>query len=284
MAAGALAYLNVKTGFWYDRQLLRGMFPALRADKVWEASDRYNGFYRLEDVALKSSSANTTFLVFQGRSWTYAQAYEQAKRYGNWLKDKYDIKPKDIVAMDMMNSDHYIMLTFGLWSIGARPAYINYNLAGPALVHCVSIAKSVLLLVDSDVLHNVDDGVREKLPGLRIEVLDQERLDEVAACPSTRPDDSLRSGEKGRDLAMLIYTSGTTGLPKAAIVSWGKMFMAGLWVARLLGTKSSDVLYTVRRATTRLSAGGMFFANSLPGDASVPQLRDNDGYGAHAVR
>ncbi|KAH7018463.1 AMP-binding enzyme [Microdochium trichocladiopsis] len=244
MAAGALAYLNAKTGFWYDRQLLRGMFAAVRADKVWESSDRYSGFYRLEELATKPSSANAAFLVFQGRTWTYAQAYEQAKRYGNWLKARYDIKPKDIVAMNMMNSDHYVLLTFGLWSIGARPAYINYNLAGPALVHCVSIANSVLMLVDPDVVHNVDDGVREKLPGLRIDVLDQELLDEVAAAPDTRPEHSLRSGDKGRDLAVLIYTSGTTGLPKAAIVGWGKMFMAGVFVAKFLGTKSSDVFYT----------------------------------------
>ncbi|KXJ86829.1 AMP-binding enzyme [Microdochium bolleyi] len=244
MAAGALAYLNVKTGFWYDRQLLRGMFPALRADKQSEAADRCNNFYRLEEVAKKKSSADTTFLVCEGRTWTYAQAYEQALRYGNWLKSKYDIKPKDIVAMDMMNSDHFVLLTFGLWSIGAKPAYINYNLAGPALVHCVSVAKAVLMLVDPDVASNVDDSVREKLPGLRIEIFEQQLLSEVAAAPTTRPPDALRSGELNRDLGILIYTSGTTGLPKAAVVSWGKLLTAGVFISHWLDTKTTDVFHT----------------------------------------
>lgn len=245
MAVGALAYLNAKTAFWYDWQLFRGVVPAIRAEREREAADRCNGFYRLEEVAKKPSSANHPFLVFEGQTWTYAQAYEQALRYGNWLQSKYDIKPKDIVAVDMMNSDHFVLLTFGLWSIGAKPAYINYNLTGPALVHCVSVAKSVLMLVDPEVAANVDDSVREKLPGLRIEILDQQLQSEVAAAPTIRPSDGLRSGDLNRDLGILIYTSGTTGLPKAAVVSWGKMLSAGMFVTRFLGTKTTDVFHTV---------------------------------------
>ncbi|KAI2622356.1 hypothetical protein GGR54DRAFT_598211 [Hypoxylon sp. NC1633] len=45
-------------------------------------------------------------------------------------------------------------------------------------------------------------------------------------------------------MAVLIYTSGTTGLPKAAIVSWGKVTQSGQFVSNWLRTKPSDVFYT----------------------------------------
>ncbi|KAG4217702.1 hypothetical protein PC116_g33818 [Phytophthora cactorum] len=167
-----------------------------------------------------------------------------ALRYGNWFKDRFGVKPKDIVAVDLQNSDHFIFICFGLWSIGAKPAYINYNLTGQPLVHCVNTANSVLMLVDPEVAANIDDDVREKLGDLQIEFLTEEVKADVLATKPVRPSDSLRSGEISKDIAILIYTSGTTGLPKAAIVSWKKMTLAGSFVGGFLGTKQSDVFYT----------------------------------------
>ncbi|KAL7620127.1 long-chain fatty acid transporter fat1 [Parahypoxylon ruwenzoriense] len=243
-AAAGLAYLNVKTGFWYDKTLLRGTILALFRNRRREAKDRCNTFYLLEQAAANKSTRERPYILFQDKSWTYAQVYEMALKYGNWLKTKFDIKPKDVVAMNLQNSDHFVFVCFGLWSIGAKPAFINFNLTGHALTHCVKTAKSVLMLVDPEVAARVDDSVREQLEGLRIELLTDELKAEVYATEPVRPPDSLRSGELGRDLAILIYTSGTTGLPKAAIVSWSKLTLAGSFVGGWLATKPSDVFYT----------------------------------------
>ncbi|KAI0380326.1 acetyl-CoA synthetase-like protein [Hypomontagnella monticulosa] len=243
-AAAGLAYLNVKTGFWYDRTLLRGTIPALFQNVRRERKDRCNTFYVLEAAATNKSSRDRPFILYEDKSWSYAQVYEVALKYGNWLKTKFDVKPKDIVAIDVQNSDHFLFLCFGLWSIGAKPAFINYNLTSDALVHCVKTANSVLMLVDPEVAANVDNGVREKLGGLRIELLTDELRAEVFATEPVRPPDSLRSGQLAKDMAILIYTSGTTGLPKAAIVSWKKLTQAGTFVGSWLATKPSDVFYT----------------------------------------
>ncbi|KAI1120894.1 acetyl-CoA synthetase-like protein [Nemania abortiva] len=242
-AAAGLAYLNAKTSFWYDATLIRGVVPAIYRNHRRESRDRANSFYRLEEIAAGKSAGHVAIL-FEDRSWTYAQMYEAALKYGNYLKARFDLKPKDIVALDLMNSDHFLLICFGLWSIGVRPACINYNLTGDALCHCVKTANSVLMLVDPAVEFNVDGAVRERLGGLRIESLTEDFIAAAMAVDPIRPPNEVRSGERGRDMAILIFTSGTTGLPKAAIVSWSKLITASNFVRGWLKTRPSDVLYT----------------------------------------
>ncbi|RYP09311.1 hypothetical protein DL764_001358 [Monosporascus ibericus] len=216
-AAAALSYLDAKTGFWYDRKLIRGRLRALLHHRLREWKDRCNSFYRLEQLAQDKSAAGRPFLLYNERVWTYAEAYEMALKYGNYVKTKFGLKPKDIVALDMQNSDHFVLLAFGLWSIGAKPAFINYNLTGDALTHCLKVAEAALVLVDPEVAKNMDGGVRANLESLRIELLTPEMMEEVWVTEPIRMPDSDRTGELGKEMAILIYTSGTTGLPKAAI-------------------------------------------------------------------
>ncbi|KAH8162451.1 hypothetical protein CIB48_g5773 [Xylaria polymorpha] len=242
-AAAGLAYLNAKTSFSYDAASIRGMARAAWRHKRREAAEHLNTFYRLEEIAT-SKSADRVGMLFEDRSWTYSQMYEAALKYGNYLKSKFHLKPQDIVAVDLMNSDHFLLICFGLWSIGVRPAFINYNLTSDPLCHCVKTANSVLLLVDPDVQHNIDEDVREKLGDLRIEFLTEEFISAAMAMDPVRPPNEVRAGIVGRDMAGLIFTSGTTGLPKAAIISWSKLVTGPNFVGGWLGTKSSDILYT----------------------------------------
>lgn len=54
----------------------------------------------------------------------------------------------EIVAMDFVNSAKFIWVWLGLWSIGAKPAFINSNLTGKPLVHTIETSTARLVLVD----------------------------------------------------------------------------------------------------------------------------------------
>lgn len=246
--------------------MLTSILPAAVRNLWREYRDRSNSFYRLEYRARQPASAGRPFILFGDQSWTYAQVYEKALRYGAWLRQKLDVRPKDVVAVDMQNSDEFIFLCFGLWAVGAKPAFVNYNLTGEALTHCVRTAGASLMLVDPEVADNVDPGTRERLRDMRIEVLTpQLRADILATEPVRYPDD-VRAGELGRDMCTLIYTSGTTGLPKGAIVSWSKMTLAGGFVGSWLGTQTSDIFYTVGGSCLLLLPScPAFFSCSVPG-------------------
>ncbi|KAG5953541.1 hypothetical protein E4U53_005003 [Claviceps sorghi] len=203
--------------------LFKSSFKLASRVLLRQRSGRLSLFYVLEERAKHPSTANKHLLIFEGRSLTYAQVYDKALRYGAWMRGTLEIKPNDVVAMDFENSDTFIFVWFGLWSIGAKPAFINYNLTGKPLSHCIAVSKSKICLVDSAVASNVTDQVRDELSHVIFVLLTHDVKAQIDATAPTRIPDSDLVQHDMTHLAILIYTSGTTGLPKPAVVSWAKV-------------------------------------------------------------
>ncbi|PYH98172.1 long-chain fatty acid transporter [Aspergillus ellipticus CBS 707.79] len=249
----ALAYLNAKYSLFYDKLLMKSMMrsgsnanSALRRDQV-------NHFYVLEKHARDPKTKDQTFIVYNGRSWTFHETYVLALQYGTWFKQVHGIKPWEVVAMDLMNSSTFIFVWFGLWSIGAVPAFINYNLAGKPLTHSIRTSTARLLLVDED--------LRPQFPPEQLEIFaaadfrdgkgpvevvffTPEVEAQVLQMAPTREDDTVRGGATLRDMGLLIYTSGTTGLPKPAIMPWRKIWSSSVLISNWLSMTKEDRMFT----------------------------------------
>lgn len=243
-AIAGLAYLNAKTGLSYDLRLLTPAVKAERTLRKRAGDDKLNPFYYLEEYA-QGALKDKVYLIFEGRRWTYNEVYQTVLKYGTWLKTKYNVQSKEIVAMDFMNSEKFIFIWFGLWSIGAKPAFINYNLTDKALAHCVHVSTARVLIVDLQVADKVTQEVRDALSKVEIVIFSPELESEAMVIQSKREPNSERSEDKMQNMAMLIFTSGTTGLPKAAIVSWNKAVRVSLIVPGWNGLSSKDTFYTV---------------------------------------
>ncbi|KAK5659225.1 hypothetical protein OQA88_1316 [Cercophora sp. LCS_1] len=242
--AAVAAYINARFLVSYDLDMLGSVIPAALKMAWWETRGRLNTFHRLEDLATSKSSENRVFLRFEDKAYTYAQAYDTVLRFSNWLKERRGVKKGQLVALDFQNTDTFVFLLFAIWSLGAVPALINYNLTGKPLAHCVKRAAAKLVLVDPVVASNVGDDVRLELDGVKFEIVTPELEMQMLSMDAVRPSDELRNDAKGLDMGILIFTSGTTGLPKAAIVSWAKIAMVGGFTSKWIGTKSTDVYYT----------------------------------------
>jgi Acyl-CoA synthetases (AMP-forming)/AMP-acid ligases II len=223
--------------------------------RVAERGDRLNLFYILESYALNPKTADNGFIVYNGRTTTFHEAYIMVLRYGTWFKNVHGIKGKEIVAIDFMNSSTFTFMLLGLWSIGAVPAFINYNLSGKPLTHSIRTSTARLLVVDEEIRHCFPEEQEKILtsPSFRdgkgpVEIVfhTPEVEAQILGMEPTREDDKVRSGLIPRDMAILIYTSGTTGLPKPAIVSWKKCWSGSLFVKDWLNITSSDRFFTVR--------------------------------------
>lgn len=243
--AAGLAYLNAKGAVGYDYHLVTSFLSGDFRARWRELKDRISLFYILEEAALNPTTADRVYLIFEGRSWTYKQTYGMALKYGTWLKTHHDVKPKEIVAMEFANSEIFMFMWLGLWAIGARPAFLNYNLTGKALGHCVKVSTARLVIVDPAFEESITDELKGDLPGVEFVTFKPEIEARAESIEPVRSPDQDRSEDKTRNIALLIYTSGTTGLPKPAIVSWLKCIIISEFSHRWMGLKHPDIFYTV---------------------------------------
>lgn len=250
--AGA-AWFTAKTQLGYDLTLLRALFGSHLKVSLSERRDRLNLFYALEQHATTKGTADRQFLVYEGKSWTFKECYDIVLRYGTWLKTAHAIAPKEIVAIDFMNSPQFVFMWMGLWSIGATPAFINYNLIGDPLLHSLKTSTTRIVFVDPKIKHQFTQEITNKLASsnardgkgpVQIVHFDAGLEQQVSRLHGVREPDTSREAVR-LDLAVLIFTSGTTGLPKPSYVSWQKAVLLSIFMPIWLGMKKTDRYYTV---------------------------------------
>jgi acyl-CoA synthetase (AMP-forming)/AMP-acid ligase II len=187
---------------------------------------------------------------FQVENYTYKELYNMVLRLSHLLKTEYGITSADTIAVDCMNKPLFIILWLALWNVGACPAFLNFNTKDKPLVHCLNISKSTQVFVDPDCAEPIratEAKIREELPHVKLNYLNEKELLRVIQDKNTpkyrAPDNTRRPDDGDHNAACLIFTSGTTGLPKSAIMSWRKAFMASSFFGKIMKIdKDSTVL------------------------------------------
>lgn len=162
-------------------------------------------------------------------------------RLSHMLVYEYGVTAQDTIGVDCMNKPLFILLWLALWNIGALPAFLNYNTKDKPLVHCLKIAGVSQVFVDPDCAEPIratESRINSELPKVKLHYIDEAELLRVLAderLPEHRaPDKTRRPEDTASSCCALIYTSGTTGLPKSAIMSWRKAFMAGAFFGNIM--------------------------------------------------
>jgi acyl-CoA synthetase (AMP-forming)/AMP-acid ligase II len=257
-AVAGAAYLSARFSLPHDVLFFRIYAGTLLTLARVRRADRINLFYTLENHARNKTTANRPLILFEGRSHTYAETYDRVLRYSAWLHERLGVRKGDIVALDYQNSDTFIFLWFALWAVGAKPAFINHNLQGPALAHCLRVSSARLAIVDPQLADWLTDDVRGAVPNMNFVVFSPALESEALQQEPVRYPNEVRSESDYINMALLIYTSGTTGMPKPAVVSWAKIYMAANMSAKGTACSQHDVIYTVhsgRRSFLCLRSG-----------------------------
>lgn len=166
---------------------------------------------------------NIAFLD-ETKTLTYKEFDGYANRVAAWAIAQ-GCKPGDTVAVFLQNRVEYVAIWFGLSKVGIIPALLNFQLAGPALAHCLNISNAKLLILDHDMKAAWNAAKPDIKEPLKTFVAFGEAKDypnfnsAIAECSPERPDRSARAHIKAGDQCMKMFTSGTTGLPKAAKVT-----------------------------------------------------------------
>ncbi|KAK5944143.1 hypothetical protein PMZ80_003424 [Knufia obscura] len=243
LAAATLGVMYADAKYLIRNDIFSGSLATIStaAQKFTEErlkTNRMLVYHNFECWASNPETASNLFLIFENKTWTYKQFFDQIGRVGNWLIQELNIQKHEIVAIDGGNSPEYLLLWFGLESIGASPAFINCNLTKEPLIHSVKLCQSRYLISDTDVRPLVEP-CREALDSANCKIIyfDQALFESfrTESTYGTIPPADRRIDILPTDTAGLIYTSGTTGLPKGTIMLRGREINVGRGTALYLG-------------------------------------------------
>ncbi|KAK5941955.1 hypothetical protein PMZ80_005906 [Knufia obscura] len=229
-AAGGLAaaaYLDGKYQLRRDLNTIRKLKRAEREYAKAVKEDRVSPWYILADTCHEYPDLRAVWS--REGTWTFKEFHDQTAQYAQWMVEQ-GIRPGDLVAMYLHNSADFLMIMFATLCIGAGPAFINYNLEGKALMHCLAVCQTKLLIADPDKdCQRRLEGSRTEIEasGMRIVTMDSTLKKEIKSTPVVVPEDKYRNGMKGDAPYCLIYTSGTTGLPKGCPFTVSRTHLLG---------------------------------------------------------
>jgi len=158
-------------------------------------------------------------VVIGPSSTTYAELWEQARRYGAVLRER-GVGPGDRVALMLPNVPDFPRAYYGALAVGAVVVPVHALLSAQEIAYILTDSGAKLFVCAAPLLGEGAKG--GELAGVGVlSVLDGgdasvERLDTLAA--DVAPIDSYVSREPDDD-AVILYTSGTTGKPKGAVLT-----------------------------------------------------------------
>ncbi|GAA5822938.1 hypothetical protein JCM3770_002180 [Rhodotorula araucariae] len=255
--ASALAYLDARYRIGDDLRLARGIVKARIALRLNDRRDRNSIYYVFEDAAQKQRDHDC--YVCEGTTLSWAEVQTAVNRLAHWLLSQ-GLARGDTIALYMPNKPAYPIVWLACLAIDVVPAFINYNLTGQSLAHCVAVAEPKLVLYESDLAASIAD-IAPSLGSAKLVrwvdsfskpfsgekgVQGEMVLDEgvLAQMSTERIPDERRSGIKWSSPCCLIYTSGTTGLPKAALTLHGRCATAAKVWSTLNSFGKNTRIYT----------------------------------------
>ncbi|MBN9381657.1 MAG: amino acid adenylation domain-containing protein [Chitinophagaceae bacterium] len=135
---------------------------------------------------------------------TYRELNEEANRLAHFLRNRYQVKPGDVVALLTDRSTDLIKGVMGILKAGA--AYLPLEASWPVERISVLLRESKCRLVITQ--RDLMDKLPRNFEAIAI------NDGEVAVCDKSDP--PIVTG--GRDLAYVIFTSGSTGKPKGVMI------------------------------------------------------------------
>ncbi|XP_057592002.1 long-chain fatty acid transport protein 6 isoform X2 [Hippopotamus amphibius kiboko] len=189
------------------------------------------------------------FIIYEGDVYTYQDVDRRSNSVAHVFLNHSTLKRGETVALLMGNEPDFIHVWFGLAKLGCVVAFLNSNIRGVSLLHCIRSCEPRALVVGADLLETIE----EILPSLPEDTSIWAMKDSVPqgiislkGKLSTAPDSQVsRSHHVTSNLKapyLYIFTSGTTGLPKAAVICQLQAMKgsAGLWA---FGCTSNDIIY-----------------------------------------
>jgi fatty-acyl-CoA synthase len=161
-------------------------------------------------------------IVFGGRTWTYAELVDDARRAAAGLVS-LGVGKGDRVIVLGRNSADYAITWLATQLLGAIHVPVNYSLGSREVAYVLQHSEASVALADADLLETLSAAARESGSDARLALLDGDGdggTDDVVDFHATWGDEPLPDvAIDSEDIAQIAYTSGTESAPKGAMLS-----------------------------------------------------------------
>jgi len=195
--------------------------------------------------AIKSEEANLSWREYN----------EAVNRCANFFISK-GLKKGDVACVFLENRPDLLIVYSAMAKIGALNSMINTNLRQDALRHCLTLHPAKIYIIGEEVIdafEEIKDNL-ELVPAQELYFLPDKGQkpapdgfinfnDAAADCSTANP--ATTSNVKPADAIAYVFTSGTTGgMPKAAIITHGRLVRGKYYNGRIvLNMKPDDTMY-----------------------------------------
>jgi crotonobetaine/carnitine-CoA ligase len=190
------------------------------------------------------ATPSATFLLYEGRRWSYAEAWEESRRVAGFLEANAGPRPR--VSTYLSKRPEALWAWFGTTLAGGLHCALNRAHKGAVLADMAARSRPEWLVTEKAAWDGLPEPAKHDIarvlfvdeapPGIAgIEVRDWSA---VARAAPAEPVPSTPS-----DPVCLLYTSGTTGRSKAVLVPHNMYARGGANVAAAFGMGPTDVIH-----------------------------------------
>jgi crotonobetaine/carnitine-CoA ligase len=180
------------------------------------------------------------FLVANNERFSYAQAYDMAKRYAVGLT-RLGVSKGDNVCLFMSSNPDYVFLSLACNLLGARWVPVNSDYRGNWLEETISDSVPLVVVTDTD---HLDHLAAVGSAGYTLVVRDGNDPHTTLRDLSGNDDSSFNAASCDYgDTASIMWTSGTTGRSKGVMQSHNAWVRAAVSSAEIGGVRDGDVFY-----------------------------------------
>ncbi|MBD0260665.1 MAG: amino acid adenylation domain-containing protein, partial [Cytophagales bacterium] len=185
-------------------------------------------------------------LVDGEHSVTYRALNGNANRLAHYLKDRFDLRPNDLVAVVADRSERMVTALLAVLKAGAAYLPLDPNAPPDRMGYVLEDARPKAVLIDSDETGR-KFGLAAHQPVL-LPVAGAHPGDRQNPAPNAYP----------RDIAYVMYTSGSTGRPKGVMVETAGVVNRLYWQWHAYDFGTTDVILQKTPFTFDVSVAELF--------------------------